>query len=173
MERHLRRNLELKARCPGLAGAREKVVGLGARNGGTEIQTDSYFRVARGRLKLREIEGQSAVLIWYDRANHQEARPSDYYLVPVADAAGMKAALGAALGLRGQVQKRREIYLWHNVRIHLDEVAGLGTFIEFEAVLSPGADEGTAAERLGHLCQVFSTSTADHVAPSYSDLLGF
>jgi len=37
------------------------------------------------------------------------------------------------------VSKRREIYLWHNVRIHLDAVTGLGSFVEFEAVLGRSA----------------------------------
>ena len=52
------------------------------------------------------------------------------------DAGALKTALVAALGIRGVVHKRREIYLWHNVRIHLDEVAGLGALVEFEAVLA-------------------------------------
>ncbi|MGK3856667.1 class IV adenylate cyclase, partial [Enterococcus faecium] len=82
-----------------------------------------------GRLKLREIDGQAAVLIWYDRPDHDAARLSKYHLVPVADPAALKAALTDALGVRGEVRKRREIYLWHNVRIHLDEVAGLGSFL--------------------------------------------
>lgn len=167
-----RRNLELKARHPDLAAARAAAVRLGAHPAGVEQQTDTYFSVPHGRFKLREIEGQPAVLIWYERPDRDEARLSTYYLVPVVDAATLKAALAAALGIRGEVRKRRAIYLWHNVRIHLDEVAGLGTFIEFEAVLSSDDDETLAPGRLAWLCQELAVTPANHVAPSYAELLG-
>ena len=101
-----------------------------------------------------------------------QARLSAYHLVPVADAPALKAALAAALGVRGEVRKRRDIYLWHNVRIHLDEVAGLGTFVEFEAVLGSDEDETQAPDRLTRLCQELAISSAAHVALSYAELLG-
>jgi predicted adenylyl cyclase CyaB len=164
-----RRNLELKARCTDLAWARQAVEQFGARHGGREIQTDTYFHVAHGRLKLREIDGQAAVLIAYDRPDHDAARMSAYHLVSVADAAGLKAALTAALGVRGQVHKQRHIYFWRNVRIHLDEVDGLGLFVELEAVLSSDEDQRTAPARLEELCRVLRIAPADRVAGSYGD----
>jgi adenylate cyclase class 2 len=167
-----RRNLEVKARHADLAAARAAAERLGARAAAVEVQTDTYFRVPHGRLKLRAIEGQPAVLIWYDRPDNTGTRGSDYYLVPVPDAAALKAALTAALGVRGEVRKRRAIYLWHNVRIHLDEVAGLGNFVEFEAVLAAAEDEVTAASRLDELGRALAILPGDHLAPSYADLLG-
>jgi adenylate cyclase class 2 len=166
-----RRNLEIKARYADLTAARAAACRLGARPTGVELQTDTYFLVPHGRLKLREIEGQPAVLIWYDRPDHRAARLSAYQLVPVADAPALKAALAAALGVRGEVRKRRDIYLWHNVRIHLDEVAGLGTFVEFEAVLGSAEDERQAPDHLTQLCQELAISSADPIAPSYAELL--
>jgi predicted adenylyl cyclase CyaB len=165
-------NLELKARCPDLEAARASVCHIGARVAGIEIQTDTFFRVPSGRLKLREIEGQPTALIWYDRPDELSARMSRYYLNSVPDAEKMKATLTAALGVRGVVHKCRAIYLWHNVRIHLDEVRDLGTFMEFEAVLGPGDELATARARLGHLCQVLGIVPADHLAIAYADLLG-
>jgi len=167
-----RRNLELKARCADLAGARDAIHRLGADAAGLENQTDTYFHVAHGRLKLREIDSQPAVLIWYDRPNESAARLSNYHLVPAPDPALLKTALTAALGVKGAVRKRREIHLWHNVRIHLDEVMHLGTFVEFEAVLGPGADAATAQARLDELCRVLHVQPADRLALSYADLLG-
>jgi predicted adenylyl cyclase CyaB len=168
----LRSNLETKARHTDLDSAREAAVRLGARRHAEEAQTDTYFQVPHGRLKLREIDGQLAALIWYDRPNHEGSRLCSYHLVPVPDPAGLKAALTAALGVRGVVRKRRTICLWHNVRIHLDEVAGLGTFVEFEAVLGPGQDEATAQERLEQLGRALAIDPAAYLAPSYADLLG-
>jgi predicted adenylyl cyclase CyaB len=169
----VRRNLELKARHPNLVAARELVQELGAAPAGVELQTDTYFCVRDGRLKLREIQRQSATLIWYDRADEPAARICRYQLVPIPDPGPLKAALAAALGVRGEVGKRREIFLWHNVRIHLDEVAGLGTFVEFEAVLAPEDDEAAAQDRLSHLRDWLGISPGDVVAQSNADLLGF
>jgi adenylate cyclase, class 2 len=168
-----RHNLELKARHADLTAARAAAFLLGARPAGVEEQTDTYFRVPNGRLKLREIAGQPAVLIFYERPDEHSARLSGYLLVPVPDPALLKGALTAALGIRGVVHKRREILLWHNVRIHLDEVADLGTFVEFEAVLGKGAEESVAATRLEELGSALKIQAADHVAASYADLLGF
>jgi predicted adenylyl cyclase CyaB len=167
-----RRNLELKARYPDLARARAAVAQLGARPGGTEEQTDTFFPVPHGRLKLREIADQPAYLISYDRPDRTGQRLCNYHLSPVAEPGSLKALLAAALGVRGEVRKRREIHFWHNVRIHLDDVAGLGRFVEFEAVLGPDDDEAIARDRLDHLCRVLRIAPSDHLAPAYADLLG-
>jgi predicted adenylyl cyclase CyaB len=167
-----RRNLERKARHADLAATREAALRHGAHFFADERQTDTYFHVAHGRLKLREIDGQPAVLIAYDRPNLVTARLSRYHLVPAPDSAALKAALATALGVRGVVRKRRSIYLWHNVRIHLDELEGLGRFVEFEAVLSPTDDEATAHDRLKELGKVLGLQEDDYFAPSYADLLG-
>jgi predicted adenylyl cyclase CyaB len=167
-----RHNLELKARCTDLAGAAQRLQEFGARLADVERQADSYFHVPHGRLKLREIDGQSAVLIWYERADQPSFKSSHYRLVPVANADSLKAALTAALGIRGVVQKRREIWLYRNVRIHLDEVAGLGSFIEFEAVLAEGADLGASRTILDQLAALLAIQTGDCLATSYADLLG-
>ncbi|MBL8800022.1 MAG: class IV adenylate cyclase [Planctomycetia bacterium] len=168
----LRRNLELKACCASLALARQRLQPLAPRPGGSESQIDTYFRVQHGRLKLREIEGRGACLIGYQRPDEVAARLSAYHLVPVPDAAPLKAALTAALGVRGEVRKCREILHWHNVRVHLDEVAQLGTFLEFEAVLGPDDELAVARARLEELSQLLEIAPGDRLAVSYSDLLG-
>jgi predicted adenylyl cyclase CyaB len=167
-----RRNLEVKSRCLDLQAAAAQVGHLGARYVGLEVQTDTYFRVPSGRLKLREIESQEALLIGYSRPDQTGARLSDYHLVPVLDTAAIKALLTEMLGVRGVVSKRRQIWLWDNVRIHLDEVKGLGSFIEFEAVLKSSAEEIAAPAQLAELCGLLQIASGDLLAPSYADLLG-
>ena len=164
-------NLERKARCADLSVAAIAVELLGARCEGVLEQTDVYFRVRNGRLKLRMTQGQPSVLIWYERPNETNARWSRYHLVPVSDPSTLRATLTAALGERGEVRKRRTLWLWQNVRIHLDEVAGLGTFVEFEAVMSASEDETTAHARLAELSAALALAPADDVAGSYADLL--
>src|SRR5688500_12172405 len=168
----LRRNIELKARCTDLAAARKTALAVGAEGVGTLEQTDTYFRASQGRLKLRETIGKPAELIWYTRPDNTDARGSDYQLVPVPDPDAFKAALAAAMGVRGVVKKRRELLMWHNVRIHLDDVEHLGTFVEFEAVLTDSSDEKTSYERLLTLTDALGIVDADRMATSYSDQLG-
>ncbi len=165
------RNLERKARCNDLAAAAAAIERLGARRVDVLEQTDVYFHVPHGRLKLRTIEGQPAMLIWYERPDAPAARWSRYHLVPVSEPASLRAALAAALGERGEVRKRRTLWQWQNVRIHLDEVAGPGTFVEFEAVMSASDNEVTAHERLTALAAALGLTSADDVAGSYADLL--
>jgi adenylate cyclase class 2 len=166
------RNIELKARCANLQRAAEAALSIGATRAGELRQLDTYFHFAHGRLKLRESDGRVAELIAYERANDPAFRGSDYYVIPVSHPAEMKAALAKKLGVRGEVRKRRELWMWHNVRIHLDDVAGLGTFIEFEAVISPADEEATSMERLARLTEALSIRDEDRIAVSYSDLAG-
>jgi adenylate cyclase, class 2 len=165
------RNIELKARYADLDRAEQIALGLGARPAGTLIQTDTYFHVPQGRLKLRETEPAHAELIWYDRPDQAEPRPSDYTIIPLADSEPLRTVLAGALGISARVHKRRRLLLWQNVRIHLDEVTGLGTFLEFEAVLSQAEPAPSSQNRLNHLAEAFQIAPSDRVAGSYSDMV--
>lgn len=165
-----RKNLELKARFADAAQAEARALQLGADDGGLLRQVDTYFNAPKGRLKLREINGVEAQLIAYDRPEDQAQRWSEFRVVAVADPAGMKALLTEALGLRGVVSKRRHLYLWNDCRIHVDQVEGLGTFLEFE-VLSEGND-CSDWDRMEVLMLHFGLQDKDAIRASYSDLLG-
>jgi homotetrameric cytidine deaminase len=146
-----RRNIELKARDPDPARSLERSLKLGAEDHGELRQRDTYFVARDGRLKLREQEPGGAELIAYERADEAEARLSRYRLIPVEDPEATREALGAVLGTRVVVDKRRRLLLWEGVRIHLDHVEGLGDFIELEAVAAEGSDltrEQALADRL-------------------------
>jgi homotetrameric cytidine deaminase len=146
-----RRNLELKAVDPDPEGTLSRALAAGARDHGVLRQRETYFAVARGRLKLREEEPGGATLISYRRPDGAAARVSDYRLVPVADADGLRAALAEACGVRVEVRKHRRLLLWETVRIHLDEVEGLGGFLELEAVAAPGSDLQRERAQVAHL----------------------
>ena len=165
------RNIELKARLADLDAAREIAESLATERLGVQHQIDTYFDCRNGRLKLRQIDNLRSELVWYARADQQGPKPSDYQVVPVSNPETLKIALAAALGVRVVVDKRREIYLVDNVRIHLDEVAGLGTFMEFEAVLGPGADDAAGYTQLARLQDEFGITAADLLPGSYSDML--
>ena len=165
-----RRNIELKARDADPARSLATCQSLGADDQGVLLQSDTYFRILNGRLKLREQEGATPHLIAYERSDEVGQRESRYWLVEVADAEGIKAALSAALGIRIVVAKRRRLFLWRSVRIHLDEVDGLGNFIELEAVAPPDSDLSCEEARVQTLRQAFEIDDADLIGVSYSDL---
>lgn len=172
------RNLELKVRCDvaGLAAVRAR---LGAAGVGLAMvgQEDTYFAAARGRLQLRQIapvDGEpSAELIAYARADERGPRWSAYHRVPVpiAGVAGLKAALGAALGVVAVVTKTREVGLHRRTRVHLDTVAGLGRFVELETVVGGGGGDGAGGELAETAAWLgLDPVGADVVAGSYADL---
>ena len=105
------------------------------------------------------------------RPSDPQPKASDYHLVPAPQPETLVAALRAAMGIVNIVRNRREIYLWHNVRIHLDDVEGLGQFLEFEAVLSPEIDEATGRRQLEPLIAEFDIRPEDLLAGSYTDLI--
>jgi predicted adenylyl cyclase CyaB len=165
------RNLELKARLESLDTARQIAQRLATEQQPTQVQTDVYFHCRHGRLKLRHIQGGAAQLVSYTRPDQQEVALSRYRLAEVPDAAAVEQALTDALGVWLSVRKCREIYMYHNVRIHLDQVEGLGAFLEFEAVLGPTADEATSQQRLDYLSQQFGIRPESLIEHSYSDML--
>ncbi len=170
------RNIELKARYADLPAAMRIAESLGAARAGVERQRDTYFHCPHGRLKLRQRwpEGgersDRCELIAYRRGDADRPRASDYTVVPVADGEAIGTALADALGTAVIVEKRRTVYLFENVRIHLDEVSGLGTFIEFEAVVGDGCDEAEAGAKVQALIAAFSVGGDSVIAGSYGDL---
>jgi homotetrameric cytidine deaminase len=165
------RNIEFKARDPQPARTLELALGLGAEDRGEIAQTDTYFARARGRLKLREQRPGEAELIQYRRADAPGARESEYRRVAAADATALRDALDAALGTLVVVEKRRRLLLHDNVRIHLDEVEGLGSFLELEAVAQPDSDLSPEHAEVSRLRAELEIGDDALVAQSYSDLL--
>lgn len=166
-----RLNVEIKARCADHDAVRTLLDGMDSRLVGTDHQVDTYFRVPVGRLKLREGTIENS-LIHYLRPDQSGPKTSDVLLYRVAPDPALKAVLERALGVLVVVDKRREIQFVDNVKIHLDTVDGLGTFLEIEAIDADGTR--TEAELLAQ-CQAFmaafGVSDADLVERSYSDLL--
>jgi len=168
----MRRNIELKAMYPDLQSARRICAKLGAAHIGVDRQLDSFFKVTSGRLKLRESSLTGNSLIFYMREDKNQPKQSDYMIFSIHDnATVLRELLARALGLFIQLSKTRDIYLYHATRIHLDEVDSLGTFVEFEYVLSETDSFEKGLEDLGKLKKNFDIHDSSLVDVSYSDLL--
>jgi predicted adenylyl cyclase CyaB len=164
-------NVEIKARAGGLAALAEEALSAGATEAGVFRQEDSFFRCASGRLKLRVVEGAGAELIAYQRPDEAGPKLSRYEVVPVADPVRMKAALSSACGVLGVVRKRRTLFLLGRTRIHLDEVEGLGDFVELEFVRERGESNEVGRRAIQTLMKKLGIRDEDLVKGAYLDAL--
>jgi homotetrameric cytidine deaminase len=165
-------NVELKAFDPDPEATAARCVALGAVDSGVLSQRDTYFRARHGRLKVRVEEGAlGGELIAYRRDDVREPVESGYVLAPVAAPDELVEALDAALGAVVVVSKRRRLFLWDGVRIHLDEVEDLGHFVELEAVLPDAGDFATANAKVARLGRELGISDDALVDRGYADLL--
>ena len=162
-------NVEIKARCADPGFIRDYLLEQKADFKGIDQQTDTYFVVNKGRLKLREgnIENN---LIYYERSNEAGPKSSDFKLIKTEDAAGLKEVLTKSLGIKTIVSKQREIYYIANVKFHIDTVAGLGNFVEIEAgnILADKTKDELLAQCQFYL-KAFGIVDEDLVSGSYSD----
>ncbi len=165
------RNVEIKARVPDPDELRRRIEGGVDRGPEVLRQRDPFFRVPRGRLKLRELEGVGTELIFYERAEGRDPRPSDYRIAPAADAAPVGALLAAALGEAGVVEKTRLLWLIGPTRVHFDEVLGLGWFLELEVVLHDGLSTQDGERIARDLLERLAIRDEDLLSESYVDLL--
>ena len=86
--------VELKARVGDHELLRQKLAALDAEHVGTFHQSDLYFRVPEGRLKLREVEGDSTVeLIYYERENIAGPKSDDAFILRVQEPGELKKIL--------------------------------------------------------------------------------
>jgi len=165
-----RSNVELKARYPDQEKPRAILKELRASFEGVEKQVDTYFKVPAGRLKLREIAGGGSELIFYRRDEAAARRDCAYEIATIPDPSKLKDVLVSALRVDVRVAKTREVYRLAGVKINLDEVHGLGGFIEFE-VRVQGNDFDGADSKVKELMKRFGIGAGDALCCSYSDMV--
>lgn len=164
-------NIEIKAQSRDADSVRRILQSKNARFVGEDHQTDTYFNVQKGRLKLREgnIENK---LIFYERDDQSDPKESRVTLYNATPGSSLKEILMSSLGVRVIVDKKREIYFIDNVKFHIDLVADLGSFVEIEAISENGQiDRDTLLEQCNFYLDLFSISAGDLIHCSYSDLL--
>lgn len=164
------RNIESKFRCADHVRVASRALEMGARNEGLLRQRDQFFAVSRGRLKLRSFADGRCELISYDRDDAPEARTSEYSLHRADDAATLEEVLSRALVRAGTLEKTRHLLIHRNTRIHLDDVVGLGRFVELETVLHDQT-EGEAEREHEEIIRGLGLSDAERIAVGYIDLL--
>ena len=164
-------NIEIKARCADPDRIRNVLKSNHADYKGTDYQTDTYFNVPSGRLKLRQGNIENS-LVFYSRPDQAGPKGAKVSLYHFNNGLSLKDVLTKALDVLVTVRKRREIYFIENVKFHIDEVENLGPFVEIEAI---GAAHEISKEKLRGQCEQYTRLLAiaeeDLIDCSYSDLL--
>ncbi len=164
-------NIEIKAHVHDFVAFQSRAAALS--DGSVEVipQEDTFFQVPTGRLKLRLLSPERGQLVYYHRPDREGPKRSDYILSATSEPDTLKAALGAALGVRGVVRKVRYLYLVGQTRVHLDDVQGLGHFMELEVVLREGQGDAEGQAIAEDLMKRLGVRTGDLVEGAYMDLL--
>lgn len=165
------KNVEIKAKCDNPEKVEKILLENGADYKGLDHQTDTYFNVKNGRLKMR-IGNIEKSLIFYDRPNIKGPKQSTFNLYRSENLEELKPLLISSLEIMVEVKKHRKIFFIDHVKFHIDEVDGLGSFVEIE--VGDLTDSKTHKE-LKDLCDYYidllGVKEDNLMNISYSDML--
>jgi predicted adenylyl cyclase CyaB len=164
-------NIEIKARARDFNKIRRRAEQLSDRPVEIFSQEDTFFNTPQGRLKLRVLTQDRGQLIYYSRPDQEGPKRSDYQIFSTPDPEHLKRVLELAYGIRGIVKKTRYLYLVDQTRVHLDDVEGLGQFMELEVVLQEGQSDAEGQAIAEGLMATLGIESSDLLEGAYLDLL--
>ena len=168
----MRQNYEIKAKMFNYDVAKWKAMAFikkfENKHHDVQQQKDVYFKIRGKRLKLRIINKESGNLILYKRDEKSVRRISKYLLADTNNPEELEQILKNFFEVLVVVDKKREIFIADNIRIHLDKVKGLGNFIEFEVIYN---SFNSAKKIMDDLIEYFELAESGFIKGSYSDLL--
>lgn len=165
------RNVEIKARIESVGALAPKAAALATADPVQIVQDDTFFHCPGGRLKLRAFPAGTGELIFYRRADRHGPKESSYVVSPTSSPETLREALARAYGQCGRVRKVRTLYMAGRTRIHLDDVAGLGDFLELEVVLADGEPAAAGVREAHELMTRLGIEPSQLVESAYVDLL--
>jgi predicted adenylyl cyclase CyaB len=164
-------NIEIKAVVHDFDGLQLKTEQLSDTPCQVIPQEDTFFICPHGRIKLRELAQNHGQLVYYLRQDVTGPKHSEYKIFETDNPASLKLLLSEAFGVRGVVSKIRYLYMLGQTRIHLDDVKGLGTFMELEVVLRPGQTDAEGQEIANELMQKLGIHNSDLLDTAYIDMM--
>lgn len=164
-------NVEIKARVGDPDRLQSLVEALSDTPATVIPQEDVFFYTPGGRLKLRVLARDHGQLIYYERQDETGPKQSNYVISFTSEPDTLQAVLAGALGVRGIVRKQRVLYMVGNTRVHLDEVEGLGSYMELEVVLELGQSEEEGQSIAAELMEKLEIDEGDLIEGAYIDLI--
>jgi predicted adenylyl cyclase CyaB len=164
-------NIEIKARVRSFDRIKAHAEKLSDTPVQVISQEDTFFNTPQGRLKLRAFSVEKGQLIYYTRPDQEGPKRSDYHITTTSDPENLKHVLALAYGIRGVVKKTRYLYLVGQTRVHLDDVEGLGQFMELEVVMRDGQSDAEGQKIAEDLMASLGVERSDLLEGAYIDLL--
>ena len=164
-------NIEIKARARNFEEIRRRAESLSDTSVEIISQEDTFFNTEKGRLKLRVLALNRGQLIYYTRPDQEGPKRSEYHIYETSDPENLRRVLELAYGIRGVVKKTRYLYLVGQTRVHLDDVEGLGQFMELEVVMEEGQSDAEGQATAEDLMSKLGVERGDLLEGAYMDLL--
>lgn len=164
-------NIEIKARVRDFDEIRQRAEKLSDTALQIIHQEDTFFNSEKGRLKLRLLAADRAQLIYYLRSDQEGPKRSDYHIFETPDPENLKRVLELAYGIRGVVRKTRYLYIVGQTRVHLDDVEGLGHFVELEVVMREAQSDAVGQKIADGLMSSLGVEKRDLLDGAYMDLI--
>jgi predicted adenylyl cyclase CyaB len=165
-------NIEIKARVHDFNRLQQKAEQLSDTPCQVIPQEDTFFNCPQGRIKLRVLGPHRGQLVYYLRQDVTGPKHSEYKIFETDDPAALRLILAEAFGVRGVITKVRYLYLVGQTRIHLDDVTGLGKFVELEVVLRPDQNDAEGQTIAENLMQKLGIMVEDLIDSAYMDMMG-
>ena len=166
-------NIEIKAHVHDFEEIRRRAEKLSHTPVEVIPQVDTFFNTSHGRLKLRILTEDKGQLIYYVRPDQEGPKRSDYHLSLTSDPENLQRVLELAYGIRGVVRKTRYLYIVDQTRVHLDDVEGLGQFMELEVVMREDQSDAEGQLIAEGLMAALGVARNDLLEGAYMDLLEF
>ena len=160
-------NLELKIKVRSFEKFRNILRKSKSHYKGILVQKDIYYKWKKGLLKLR-IENSSSQLIKYNRDEKGMKRWSNYEILEV-EGKNPENFFNNILQREAVVEKKRELYIYNNTRIHLDTVKRLGKFIELETIVIK--NKKGAEKRFKEIITLLGIDQKKEIKSSYRNLI--
>lgn len=160
------KNLELKIKLNSFDEVKRNLESNDIKLKNTLNQKDIYFKSDKGRLKIRIVNGIQE-LIFYNRNEIAGERFSDYEILNLKSSEAEKF-FRKIFEVETIIKKKRELYIYKNTRIHLDQVEGLGIFLELETVVN--STENKARTEFEEVVNKLKLDVSNQILKSYKDL---
>jgi adenylate cyclase class 2 len=161
------RNLELKIHYDSFSELQNSLEEINADFIGELNQKDIYYQVEKGLLKLR-IENCEQSLIRYIRDERGENRWSDFQVIKFSEG-NAEEFMKNLFDIATIVEKSRLVYIFDNTRIHLDNVNGLGKYLELETLVLNGLED--AKKRFDYIVDKLKLNLNNQIKNSYKILV--
>ncbi len=162
-------NLELKIKLNSIRGIKSLLKKNNIELKEILNQKDIYYKIKAGSLLKLRIENGRMSLIKYNREEKKKNRWSDFYVITIKGRATEKV-FEEIFRVDAIVEKKRELYLFLDTRIHIDAVKNLGFFLELETLVFDN-DKKDAKKRFDEVVNTLQLDVKSQIRKSYRDLI--